>query len=232
MTMADLEGLWPAVLLECQEEVQKYVWDRYKKEYRPQEIFYWTYIPRWMAEDFGNRRPGRVLDIGCAYGTLLLYAHRLTICEAFGIDFIKQYASPEFFAKWNMIFAVCNIELDPLPWPGLFDAIIFTETIEHLNFHPLPTLVKIRELLGDGGILYLSTPDSDFCGRITKYYESLDKMPEANRDRYLFDDHTWQYNEAEIRELFQKAGLRITRLERSPGTYNKHLNLTAVAGQQ
>lgn len=227
MTMADLEGLWPTVLLECQEEVQKYVWDRYKKEYRPQELFYWTYVPRWMAEDWGRRKPARVLDIGCAYGVLLLYAHRLTVCEAFAIDFVKTYASPELFRKWQMRFALCNIELDPLPWPGPFDSIIFTETIEHLNFRPLPTLVKIRKMLSKGGTLYLSTPDGDFCGRVTKLYKSLESMPAASRDAYLFDDHTWQYSEAEIRELFLQAGLRITRLERSPGTYNKHINLTA-----
>ena len=40
-----------------------------------------------------------------------------------------------------------------------FDAVVMCETVEHLNFNPLPLLKKIDSLLAPGGILYIAMPN-------------------------------------------------------------------------
>jgi SAM-dependent methyltransferase len=223
-----LKGLWYQVLLQGQEEIQKSANPYYRDQYRPQEVFYWSYLPRWMSEDWAIRLPKRVLDIGCGYGTLLLYARRMTVCEAYGIDFIDSYYHPEFFSKWRMKFALTNIEYDNPPFEPGFDSIILSEVVEHFNFKPLPTLKRIVSLLNDNGVLYLSTPDGEACGRITTYIESLDDYPELDKGRAHKDGHTWQYSETELRQLLAAAGLKILHFDRSPGAFNQHFNLTAM----
>ena len=89
-------------------------------------------------------------------------------------------------------------------------------------------MVKIRNRLSEDGILYLSTPDSDYCGRITKYYQTLAELPKAVRGRTPIDDHVWQYNQAEVEGLLKAAKLRIVRFDRAPGTFKHHINLAAV----
>jgi predicted SAM-dependent methyltransferase len=46
-----------------------------------------------------------------------------------------------------------------------------TEVLEHLNFHPVPTLKKVYNLLSENGALYLSTPDAYEWGKVNKYYQ-------------------------------------------------------------
>jgi SAM-dependent methyltransferase len=213
----------------CQDEIARCDPHPYYVEaYRGAETSYWQHIPGWMAADAALLRPGRCLDIGCAYGTLLLLAAKMTGGQGYGIDFVGRYMSPTLLAKHALEFAVSNIELDPIPWPGRYDVVVFTEVLEHLNFQPLPTLRKIRQSLTDEGALYLSTPDAAQWGRVTKYYAQLSDLPApaVERRATLVDDHVWQYTEAELRELLAAAGLRIKRFDYAPGAAARHFNLT------
>lgn len=219
----------PALLAEAQAEISaRDPHPYYLQAYRAAEFAYWSEIPAWMAEDFTERRIRRCLDIGCAYGTLLRYVQLLTGCEAFGIDFVDTYLSPSLRSAGGIRFAVCNIELDALPWPPGFDVIVLTEVLEHFNFHPVPTLRKISGLLSPGGLLYLSTPDASQWGRVYKYYSSYRSMPmpaESLRHR-IVDDHVWQYDRQELLEIMRDAGLHILRWSYSPGVVHRHFNLT------
>src|SRR5436309_1294076 len=170
MTKTATDPAWARVLSDCQEEIASLdPHPGYVKAYRREEDRYWWHVPRWLSEDAGRRKIETVLDIGCAYGTLLLFATKLTSCHASAIDFIGGYLSPAVIAKHDIQFRVNNIELDPFPWDRRFDVIIFTEVLEHLNFCPIPTLRKIAGLLKPGGRLYLSTPDASAWGRVTTY---------------------------------------------------------------
>lgn len=228
MSTSKLQGRWTDFLLSSQMEIASYGHPHYLADYRAQESFYWSFIPGWMAEDWRDNPPNRVLDIGCAYGTLLLYARRLTQCDVYGVDFISEYANQELFAKWLMHWAKCNIELEDLPWDVKFDAVIMTEVLEHFNFQPSPTLARIAQMLEPKGVVYLSTPDSDYCGRITHHYNSLAELPMPNRRTAIIDDHVWHYNKAEVETILWGAGLRIVRFDRAPGVHRYHINLAAV----
>ena len=193
-------------------------------------MWYWLRIPQWMtdlsAEGF---KAERVLDIGCAYGTFALYCRRTFDCEVYCIDFTDIYLSPALREKHAFHFAVNNIEREDFPWPIRFDAIIFTEVIEHLNFHPLPTLQKIRNLLTPGGKLFLSTPDAAEWGRATRYYSRLDDIPPPGKPLTVVDDHVWQYAKEELLDVLDKSGFTIDRFGYSPGTPNRHFNIQASA---
>jgi 2-polyprenyl-3-methyl-5-hydroxy-6-metoxy-1,4-benzoquinol methylase len=56
-----------------------------------------------------------------------------------------------------------------LPYPdNYFDAVLFSEIIEHLNINPLPVLQEINRILKPDGIVYITTPNqANLFNRIT-----------------------------------------------------------------
>ena len=224
---------WMLRLKECQNEIAALnPHPYYLAAYRQQEYSYWQRIPRWIYLDVLERKPRNCLDIGCAYGTLLLYVKKLSNCDAYGTDFIDKYLSPAVVAKYNLHFCLNNIELDAFPWSYCYDSIIFTEVLEHLNFYAVPTLEKIGGLLSENGKLYLSTPDAAQWGKTTKYYSSYKAMPmpSAALRSQVVDDHVWQFSQDELFDVIRAAGLEILRFDFAPGSPNQHFNLTLQKG--
>ncbi|MHC1723464.1 MAG: class I SAM-dependent methyltransferase [Aminipila sp.] len=215
-------------IFKCQNEICKLDGNSYYlNQYKNSEISYWSHIPQWIYEDNRQKKVTNCLDIGCAYGTLALYCKKLFNCNVYCTDFIDVHLSKTLINYYNFLFSINNIELDPFPWEEKFDVIIFTEVLEHLNFHPLPTLKKIHSLLKDDGCLYLSTPDALSWGKITTYYPSLADIPYPNKDLPLIDTHIYIYDKKEILDVLNEAGFRIKRFAYSTGhTGAKHFNLT------
>jgi SAM-dependent methyltransferase len=221
------------LLAQCQDRVAETEPNPYYlSAYRAAERAYWSLIPEWMREAALQTTPRSCLDVGCAYGTLLLYAQRLTRCEIYGLDFLDCYLSPALIDAANIRFAVGNIELDPLPWAHRFDWIIFTEVLEHLNFQPVPTLLKLSAALTEGGRLYLSTPDAAHWGSTFKYYRHFADIPwpDASLRAGIIDDHVWQYSADELHDIIRAAGLRIIRTGYSPGIGARHFNVVLGHG--
>ena len=55
---------------------------------------------------------------------------------------------------------ICQLEDYSIPFDSnSFDVIVFSETLEHLNFNPLPVLDEFNRLLKPGGIVIISTPN-------------------------------------------------------------------------
>ena len=223
-----IEGTdWRNLLQEVQNEIAALDPNPYYvRAYRAAESFYWQRIPAWICEDWAGRGLRACLDIGCAYGTLALFCRKLAGCALFCTDFIPAYLSASLLRRHEITFAVNNIERDPFPWPMEYDAILFTEVLEHLNFHPLPTLRRIHDLLSPAGRLYLSTPDAAEWGRVTKYYSGLEEIPYPAAGRPVVDDHVYVYTENELLGLLKEADLHICRFDYSPGVCGRHFNLT------
>lgn len=224
------------VLSDCQEEIAGRTGEHepntggYAARYRQDELGYWANIPRWIRDDFSKaaarRKKLRCLDVGCAYGTLLLYAIKSLGCEPYAVDFI-QFLPKSLIDDYGINYRISNIEREAFPWPLRFDVILFTEVLEHLNFNAVPTLKKLRKLLAPGGRLYLSTPDALHWGKQTKYYADYSELPMPSPDSQqpLIDDHVWQFNERELRRLTAAAGFRIARFDYSSGSVRRHFNL-------
>lgn len=230
---SEISEPWMTTLTESQDEIASLNPNPYYlAAYCQQEFSYWQHIPRWIYLDVQERKPRNCLDIGCAYGTLLLYTKKLSNCDAYGTDFIDTYLSPAVVAKYNLHFCLNNIELDPFPWSGPYDSIIFTEVLEHLNFYAVPTLEKIGSLLSTDGKLYLSTPDAAQWGKTTKYYSGhkLMPMPSAELRTQVINDHVWQFSQDELFDVVNAAGLEILRFDIAPGSPSQHFNLTLQRG--
>jgi 2-polyprenyl-3-methyl-5-hydroxy-6-metoxy-1,4-benzoquinol methylase len=202
----------------------------YQEKYRSVEHLYWLHIPAWIDAFCADRVVDRILDVGCAYGTLLVHGKRITGAQPFGLDFIDAFMSPALAADQGIDFRIGNVELEALPWSHRFDMVIFTEVLEHFNFQAVPTLVKVRNAVSDRGRLFLSTPDSAEWGRTYKYYRRYADLPDPGLGHPIHDDHVWQFNRKELEAVVAEAGWQIRRLAYAPGDGRRHLNLEAVAG--
>lgn len=197
----------------------------YAKAYRGSERNYWRHIPGWIAELPSNIR---VLDVGAAYGTLAIFTKRLLNADVVCVDAIPYFAPQSLLEREEIPLILKNVELSDFHDLGTFDLIIFTEIIEHLNFHPHATLQKLKSLLRDGGKIALSTPNAGSrWGRVTKYHSALSDLPAAPAPgRKWIDDHIWQYTEDELRQVLTEAELVIEKFAVSPGKDNAtHFNV-------
>lgn len=214
---------------------------------RPEhELSYCGKIPSWMEEHLPTLgRNANVLDIGPGYGTLLAFSKSLTGSKfAAGLDRlplmspeVRAYFSLDWLkgdAERGVIGAQCVIEGRDVAEQlySFWDVVIMTEVLEHFNFHPLPTLKRIRLAVKKTGRIYLSTPDSASWGRCN-HYTSLDEIPEYNPAIHSYntpmweDGHVWQYNEAELLPLLTAAGFSVMRMDKSRSLGGLHFNIEA-----
>lgn len=218
-------------LNECQNEILTANPDSPSiKLYSEQERLYWEHVPLWIYEQNRHKRIKQCLDIGCAFGTLALFSKKISNCNIYCIDRRNDLLKESIRKKYSINFSLSNIEFDQMPWDKKFDTIIFTEIIEHLNYHPLSTLKKIREALSKDGSLYLSTPDASQWGRISTYYKTMSDMPYPSSDKIssvYVEEHVYQYGEDELVELVKSAGFKIDKFDYSRGVegVGRHLTL-------
>ncbi len=197
----------------------------YTSHYHAQEAAYWLPIPGWLHRDYRGQPPRQVLDIGCGYGTLAVYCRLVWGCPIYCLDINPGILSANLASRHQLHFTAVNIELDPLPWSSPFDIIILTEVLEHFNFHPLPTLSKLRQAMAPGGRIYLSTPDAGAWGRRGSSYSNLDKLPLPTAGTQIVDRHIYLFTLSELHDLALSAGFVVTRVGYAPGVVYRHINL-------
>jgi 2-polyprenyl-3-methyl-5-hydroxy-6-metoxy-1,4-benzoquinol methylase len=203
---------WQQQVIKTQDMIENLNEDlQYIQKYRQDEIHYWYYIPIMMHYDAykNSTNVKNILDIGCGYGTLALFAKKQYGADVYGIDMLDRLGK---LKNECIIFKKSNIEFDPIPWDIKFDRIIFTEILEHLLYNPIPTLKKIRESLSDDGTLYLSTPNACEWGRLTKYYQCISEMPNPIKAIDI-DEHIYQYTEGELRDIINLSGFEIKEFQ-------------------
>jgi len=208
-----------------QKEISSLSPHKYYRIYKNEEGRYWKYIPDWIKEFNNNIKINNCLDIGIAYGTLSLITKEITNCNLYGVDFIK-YISNDILKKYNINYQLKNVELDSFDYDIKFELIILTEVLEHFNFNPVPTLIKIKNILTDNGVVMFSTPDSESDWDKLTQYGSWKDIPDINYEIEIQDKHIYQYSLDELKELFSIVGFKIDKTETSILRYNyKHINL-------
>ena len=109
-------------------------------------------VYEWIAERAHGRR---IVDLACGegYGSAVLGR---TAASVVGVD-----ANPEAFehARLKYTGGAVRFERDMVEtWTGDVDCVVFLQTIEHVQ-DPGAVLDRLRELVGPGGVAYVSTPN-------------------------------------------------------------------------
>jgi 2-polyprenyl-3-methyl-5-hydroxy-6-metoxy-1,4-benzoquinol methylase len=136
-------------------------------------------------------RGRRLLDIGCGEGQLVDAALRVGF-DARGIDVAEP--AIDICRSFGLPCATEDLyspELDA----ERFDVITLVETIEHVP-DPVRMLRRARELLVDGGVVWLTTPN----------FASLGRRLLGERWPVLSPEHLSYFTGASLRETARRAG--------------------------
>jgi SAM-dependent methyltransferase len=119
---------------------------------------YWYRRHLAVYEWIGARVIGRrVLDMACGegYGSEVLSRSAATVLGVDGNPDAHEHARLRY-RRQNLTFERGLVETHGEP--GAYDAVVFLQTIEHVQ-EPVTVLRHFRSLLADGGVAYVSTPN-------------------------------------------------------------------------
>lgn len=166
-----------------------------------------------LAHEFADKmKPGSLLDVGTAYGTLAGYfAERGWKVTA--VDALPELSSPVWWGAHEIDFHEVNVETQPLP--GQHDLVLFTEVIEHLNYNPVPVIERLFEATKPGGTVICTTPMKELQGiyhpnngRYANYLHYRD-IPHPWNGYQFIDDHHYFYLKGELAQLFHEVGFQV-----------------------
>ena len=153
---------------------------------------------REMLDSFGGQEL-KVLDFGCYTGQLL--ASLPSSFQKFGVEPNRRAASVAADRGIQVVAATPDEIAGPL---DKYDVILCCDVIEHVP-NPLELMARLRVQLKEGGLLILSTGDSDaFLWRLTGSRFWYCQYPE----HISFVSTPW------IRRFQHDAGLEIQSVER------------------
>ena len=142
-----------------------------------------------------NKGPGtkpRVLDIGCAIGSLLVKL-RERGWDTTGVEISGPQAE---YCRQTHKLAVHSLPLEENKFPaGFFDVVLASHLIEHLN-DPAGLVREARRILAPGGHLFVTTPNiAGFQARLFK-----------SRWRSAIFDHLYLFSVSTLSRLLLGCG--------------------------
>jgi len=162
------------------------------KDYKSTYESYFKFIQKNLP------RSGRILDIGCADGYLLLLLRKLGY-EPVGMDVARSFVERAKELTGCPVFQG-KIEDMHMFNAEEFDCVVSTEVIEHVE-SPYNALKEIYRVLKSGGITIISTPNSHHITRIL--YPDLFVGPDIkNKHINCFDVTQWKI-------LFSLCGFKL-----------------------
>lgn len=163
----------------------------------------------------------RVLDVGAGHGMLLALLNALGH-ECHGLDIVDQSMRyPKVYRDQPIAFKVCNVEVDPIPYPDdQFDAVVCCQVLEHFTHSHLPAMLEMRRALRPGGIIEVDVPNvASLRNRsrllrgknITFDYEEhyLRAQPVSYKGRSFYPlRHNREFTKRELELLLAAAGFK------------------------
>jgi len=167
------------------------------------------------------RTSKKILDVGSGHGMLLSLLCELGHeCSALDVaDYTVKY--PEIYRHKPIQFQLCNIEVDPLPFPDdCFDAVVCCQVLEHFSHSHLKAMQEIHRVLKNGGIVEVDVPNAvSFLNRsrmlrgrnITYDYEKhyLYARPVSYKGMSFYPErHNREFTRDELRILLESSNFR------------------------
>lgn len=155
-----------------------------------------------------GREPLRILDVGCAQGTLALKlaeaGHRVTAADI-RPQFL-EYARSRY-THGEVEFVEANVLEDTLH--GEYDLVFANQILEHLVY-PAALCRRLAELLAPGGRLVATTPNGDYVRNKLPSFAQLGDPRDWEHMQFSADGdgHFFAYLPAELRGIFVEAGLQ------------------------
>jgi SAM-dependent methyltransferase len=162
----------------------------------------------------------KILEIGSFLGALsIALSHLGFLVTAYDIpEFNNNEHLRQLFYENKVDCIAGNLRDFKLPFDDeYFDAVVFCETLEHLNFNPLPVLYEINRITKPQGFIYLSMPNQAsirnrlkiLSGRsihppISQFFQQLDSS-----QNMIVGIHWREYTLAETVELLEGMGYKI-----------------------
>jgi 2-polyprenyl-3-methyl-5-hydroxy-6-metoxy-1,4-benzoquinol methylase len=149
---------------------------------------------------------GRMLDIGCGNGRLLIMASK-DGWDVRGLELSEFYAKIIGERQGIKVFVANFLEFSPTE-KELFDIITLRHVLEHLP-DPIFAMNKINSLLNDGGYAMMEFPNID--GWESRFKRLLQKS-DIKRKKYSSNykpGHCNEYCEESFRLLAEKCGFKV-----------------------
>jgi len=144
--------------------------------------------------------PGRILDIGCAFGFFLTVAEKRG-WEAYGVDLSQ--AACQYAVEQLGMSVICGTVAQSGFADSFFDAVVMNDTFEHLS-DPSAELAEARRVLRPGGHLFLVTQDvSSLIVRLLGRHWA----------QYKPREHLYYFNRRTLRQILEKAGFEVLKIE-------------------
>lgn len=169
-----------------------------------------------------SKQPVKVLEIGAYLGVVSISLARLGFdVTALDIpEFMQNARLRERYDAAGVECLVANLRDYSVPDKAdKYDLVIMCETLEHLNFNPVPVLLEINRILKTGGRLYLSLPNlASLVNRVNlllgkSIHNPVDDFFQQLRDdsNMLVGIHWREYTGSELVELLQSVGLQVDK---------------------
>ena len=148
--------------------------------------------------DFDGLKPGSILDIGCATGTLLAKL-RDKGWESLGVEISIPQAE---YGRQKRNLDIRNLPLEENSFPDdHFDVVYASHLIEHLN-NPSSFVREVYRILKPGGHFFVTTPNiAGFQARLFK-----------NRWRSAIFDHLYLFSKTTLTRLLGENGFKIEKI--------------------
>jgi SAM-dependent methyltransferase len=145
-------------------------------------------------------RPGRILDVGCAFGFFLSVARRRG-WDAYGVDLSLSAAR---YARDELGLPVIHGTLAQANFgDDYFDAAIMNDVFEHFT-DPLAELAQAYRVLKTGGYLFIVTQDINSL---------IVRVLGPRWAQYKPREHLYYFTRATLRAMLEKAGFNVLRIE-------------------